>query len=644
MPGVGETFAQFAPQQGQGPFSQYLNPSAPAQAPEMPAATGWESHPHAVAAADIALGFLRGIRENRIRQFAQNEQQAQQSMDNYRQEVNARLQDPNLTDAGRQALLAQANATMAAHSQFEAKDAPSEGVGGFFKNLLVHATGGPQKSRKPIDFDTETGNIAKLINTGTDPATGLSYNQSQNFGKAVNTAQQAVDMLKRGDPTNGIAANPNPTAEQVQQAVAKSGAFQMVTTGAPKYINEFMAQVGVPMGVSYPAAGSPQALMSQLAPPSTTAAVASVPPTQAPPITAGYKLAARDVAQASEIPAQPNTATPSASVRPADTTTPANTIQYESGYGADRFAILSRLAHMTGGGVGMTAAHPVVTDSGVRTTGVMVSGSPNPVDNGYWDANSGQKISGRVIPVSLNPGSHVVRKGTDNMALVYDPNVGHEVYDLGPDGKPYKIPENFVQVTQPNGDVVWMSKSQAEGKVTGAQGLLQRNIEARRNLVAMGINAVDARTAHQDLINMSTRYTQSQAAINTKFDSLVDAARKGQLNITTAAAAGLNRPITQQMIDQARTNSQPLVDEIQAQRKEQLSQVQQGFEAVKQEVYSAYPELTGQPLTRTAPPPKAPFAKAKPAPAAPASTPPANVAPQGKATTPGKVVGLGDLK
>ena len=103
MPGAADTFQQIAGSQP-GPFSKYLQPSQPLpQDQPMNAPTGWESK--GVAGGELALGFLKGVRSQRVQQFAQQEAVKQGQYDAFLNQIDSKLQDPNLADSAKQKLL-----------------------------------------------------------------------------------------------------------------------------------------------------------------------------------------------------------------------------------------------------------------------------------------------------------------------------------------------------------------------------------------------------------------------------------------------------------------------------------------------------------------------------------------------------------
>ena len=574
MPDAADTFQQIGKQ---GPFSGYLSPVQPRaiDAP-MAGSTGWESKP--VAAGEIGLSFLKAVRQNRLAKAHEEDANVEAGLNNFRAYTNSQLQNPDLTDEARQKILADANTVMNQHMHYVLKDAPKDGVAGFFKNLLVNASGGPIKSREPINWDEATGKIATT-------ASAPQYSQKANFQTAVAEAQQAVNALKQ--------KNPYPTQQEVEQAV--SGAYQKVSMNAPRYIDTFRQAMGVAMEPSYPVAGSSEAMMNQLR--QAAPGQAAIPATQPPPAAPRPTPPVVDERGNVSIPYvnAPGLAPPVG----ADNI-PARGISYVPGYGPDRFAVLSHIAKMGQTGINMTAPHPVITENGVRTTGVYVSGSTAaPGDNGYWDATTGQRINGRTVPVSLSEGRHVVRRGPDNWAIIYDSNLGKNTYDLGPDGKPYKIPENFVAVTDAAGNVVWAPKSQAAGQTTGGQGLETKREAAAANRQATWIGAGDRR---QD-----TTRAHDKATLNLSYDHRIDALKRSARGAVTATALP-GHPPSPQALAQAEASVQPQIDAINKERAEALS----AFDA------------SGSSVPRTVAPPTAPAPATDRPPAAP-QKPPATV-------------------
>ena len=234
MPTPAETFSQIGqqPQQQQGsPFGAFLQPR-PIDALPQPGtqATGFEKP--AVGLGEVALGFLQGIRKTRVAQTAEQEANNETSLTNYRQQVTSMLQDPKLTPDAKKAIEAQANSVLHQHMQFELRDAPKDGVGGFFKNLLIQASGGPIKTREPIDFDNEVGKLTRLAG-GEDPNTpGVSYNVDKNYNKAVTGVSSEIQAL-----------GPNPSPWNIKPIVEKWNTF--VQQHAPGQEQNFIQAISM---------------------------------------------------------------------------------------------------------------------------------------------------------------------------------------------------------------------------------------------------------------------------------------------------------------------------------------------------------------------------------------------------------------
>ncbi len=597
MPEASQLFQQIAGNQP-APFQQYLRPvqERPIDQPT-PGATGWESQ--GVGLGQIALGFLKGVRQNRVADYLEQEKNAQASQDLYIQDVNTTVHNnDDLNQMGRDALGKMALDTMNAHSQYETKDIKDgHGVAGFFKNLMVNLSGGPMKVRQPIHFPTESGKLHQELLAHPE------YSQKHVFEQATIEAQQALDALKR--------TNPYPTAPEAQGAVIN--AYKKVLAGAPKYEGAFMQVTGVPMGAIYPAVGSLEAMANEQR---RRAAARQSPPIASPqaPPQPPPEMNFSPIAGSTPIQRPFTQAPPVAgNVHPVDSGTgsPGDS-EYVPGLGPDDFALVDNRASRPGSGINKQAAHLVSLPSGRRTGAVLIGGAvDDPALNGYWDPQTGRKFSGNIVPVSLAQGRRKLETGPGGYAMLFDYNQNRNVYDLDPEGNRYIPPKGSVAVTDADGNDRWMSASEAtaRGMITGAQGRFEKSVAARKELQQIGIKATNARTAHQDLIATQTRYAAAKNAINARFTSMIDSVRRGQLNILTSAAAGLNRPLSQRAIEQAKTNPQSLIAEIEAQRQEQLKAVDDQLTNAQSAVYEAFPELrggaaatAGLPLSETPPP------------------------------------------
>jgi hypothetical protein len=160
MPGAADTFQQIAGSQP-GPFSKYLQPTQPGPMDQpMNAPTGWESK--GVAGGEIALGFLKGVRAQRVQQFAQQEAVKQGKYDAFLNQIDSHLQGDELDDVAKRKLAQYRADVQAQHFQSETKGVSKGGVGEFFKNLIVNATGGPMQGSKPLNHDESMANVEML--------------------------------------------------------------------------------------------------------------------------------------------------------------------------------------------------------------------------------------------------------------------------------------------------------------------------------------------------------------------------------------------------------------------------------------------------------------------------------------------------
>jgi len=554
MPGSADTFSQIAEPQ-QGPFSQYLSVVPPSpQDQQQQQFTGWEAHPHAILGGELALGFLKGIRTNRVMQAAQEERNNQIALDNYRNQVNQQLQNPDLTDEGRQQILSQANEVMAHHTRYELKDAPKDGVGGFFKNLLTQATGGNIPARKPINFDEETGKLTQLVNSP-------GFNQKKNFELATQKATAAVNQLKQQNPT--------PTEQDVNQAIAASGAFKDMAEGAPKYMDAFAANFGVRFGPSYSTAGSGQAIMQQLTP--LLQKAGSWRPTETPPASAGGQVGGRLTAPppqgmfgqpmtpferyATQPPpgaappattsAPPSSAAPAqaptpgaANVRPADNAEYdfRGNVAYDPNpyYGPELYNYLSAAAQKPEEtGVRMVAAHPIVTVYGEgenqqlgHTMGVTFSGPGVPP--GYWDANTGRKIQGSGMAE------------TSSQAL-----------DL--QNRQMEKRQAFAQAQQARSQA--HSDLMQQRALAASAGRQLNSIQAAYVRQAITIADDDMRQGR----SLGEARSTAVANLNRSFDDQINTFKRSA--VARAQAASMH-PLTQAQIDQAEKGVQPDIDQV----------------------------------------------------------------------------------
>lgn len=537
---------QYRPGLQQGPFSDYLQPR-PIDQPISPA-TGWENAP--TAAGKLALNFLQGVREERVARAREEDYNAQKQLDNYRQQIYTMAQNPDLTEEGRQALLQEANSTLNQHMQYEMRDVPKHGVGGFLKNLLINAAGGPIKTREPIDWDAAMGRAANIV-------TGAS--QKANFNNAVQEAQQKISALKQ--------TNPNPSAEDVERAIGDT--FSRVVQSAPNYVQAFQATVGVPMGATYQPAGSLQYQMQELT------RNTPIQPTEAPPEPpqnftpiGGYS------------PMAPAMTTPPPGTAPAPA---GQAVVYEPGYGPQRFAALSMVAGHQGSPIQISQPK-LVTSGGKRMMATMVFGSPNPADNGYWDASTQRKISSPVTAESVTTSNGITDER--GFEMHYDPSQGRYVYTPGPDGQPFRRGYAPVPVVGADGQIRYVSRGEAGGQVAGSQGMLdRRTAQERAKERSAAIVAADNRLQSR---NIETNRALNAAAV---------AVQKGSIDIAVQGLSSLGIPVDPSVVQQAMKNPKPLLDVIEAQRQKALADNQRAWQQERGTIDQNYPAQT------TAPPP-----------------------------------------
>ena len=317
MPGAADLFQQIA---GQAPpvFSKYLQPTQPLpQDQPMNSPTGWESK--GVAGGEIALGFLKGVRAQRVQQFAQQEAVKQGQYDAFLNQVDSKLRDPELADSAKQKLSELRANVQAQHFQAETKGVSKGGVGEFFKNLIVNATGGPMQGSKPLDHNESMANVEMLTQapestkthwrneankqlaeiTSAAAASGYPMSQAQVQQHAAKIASDMNLQAHLGQDTNSwivsaaMTAPVDPTQESIQrQAQSRLNELGGGTTQAPP---SAAALVGAPVGA---------------------------PQTEPPPQlnytpTAGYTPATTQPPPGAA--AAPTSAAPPENIRPADT-------------------------------------------------------------------------------------------------------------------------------------------------------------------------------------------------------------------------------------------------------------------------------------------------------------------------------------
>jgi hypothetical protein len=529
-----------------GPFSDYLRPyqPRPIDAP-MPESSGFENTPQAIA--EIGLGFLKGVRQRRLAEAAEKDRNTEESLERFRNYVNELLSSPDLTQQGKEEILRKGSEILDRHSRYELRNAPKEGVAGFFRNLFLNLSGGPIKEREPVNWDEATGQLKQLAD---------QHSQQKNFESAVAEAQQKLTALQ--------SSNPNLSAEQVQREMLP--VYFKIIQNAPNYAGVFADRFFGGRVEPFPSVSSPTWQMQELM---RTSPRASVPNTQPPPTQLNYTPIAGF--------------TPS--VRPADMTQTASTgqpgsstseqgIEYLPGYGPERFARLSALGSMQSSPV-QVGRPTLVTTGKRRVMAVEVMGSPDPNDNGYWEVQTGKKIQGPVVAVSIasNPGIHVDSEGRP---MYFDANIGRMVYAEGPDNNPVRLMRSPVRVTGPDGVERWVypSESNIENQPTGsvARDYLSMQRERRKRLSDLD--------KWLDSQNLET---------NRIYNKWVNDIRSKNIDIVLQGLASLGVHVDPATARQAMTNPQPLIDIIEAQRQQALQENKAAWARERQSIDENFP-------------------------------------------------------
>lgn len=376
----------------QGTFSDYLRqPLQPrpidTQRPAAETASGWA--PGYAAGGEVALDFLRGVRQNRVSDFMENEGNNQRALESFQEHVNARLQDPDLTDEGRKAILDEANQVMNQHMQYEVRDVPKGGAAGFFKNLLINATGGPIKTREPINWNEATGRITNI-------ASGFS--QKKGLQQALEEAQQIKTRLSAGGKV--------PTLEEVQQALAP--VYNKVLLSAPSYAPGFLQSMSLghlPPGEAYNAllAKKKLAMLQDMPAGQPTEAPPDVPESAA----GGYLNLVSPSAAPPTGPAEPNR-------RAGSWMTPEQNYmvqQLQSAPALVREDILGKSIRMNLHAPGRGEGYQAVTYPGL---GIWLNPStyePYPLAMQSWEASTG--VSGLPRSEQFQTGTMIMPDGTE---------------------------------------------------------------------------------------------------------------------------------------------------------------------------------------------------------------------------------------
>lgn len=595
MPGPTDQLGVLPPQQG--PFGQYLNPTRPMDQP-MPAPTGWESK--GVAVGTGILDFLKGIRQGRVAQFAEKEANTQSQVDAYHRHASQQLQREDLTNDTKQKIFELGNTTMAAHSQAEAESLPKEGVGGLIKNFLVQASGGAMKSRKPLDFQAASGEIAHIASA---PEAKKDY-----WRNLANT--QLAATIKPGMSEQDVQRQANQIANQLNLD-GKLGAQDK---------HQWLAD----SAIGFHSAGSVPYLIDDLNRSVAPAAGAQGTPTTAPPPQAPPELNYSPVAGATPI------RQPAAAVRPADSGAQATApppgaaaapagdaaatgrrpLTYDPVWGPTQFQKLQLM--QKSGAAEISPVRSAITDDGIRKSVIHVNSGTG--GGGFWDAYTQQRIAEPMTEVSTSIAPHVVKPvGKDRKAMYWDRDLGKNVPDLDETGRQYNIPENAVQIMAPDGSIhyEWKTKAVEKNDVAGSQGVQamrdkaaaarqQRSIAAADRRQQVGIGASSGR----QLTGIGARRVNERETLQRSYDFRAAALENGAVaRMQSNALPG--HPLTQEQVAAAKASVAPQVDVIETEREAALKRFDAGA-----------PARTSSPSPRTAAPPPAPAQGQASAPAA----------------------------
>lgn len=560
----------------EGPFSQYLRPPIPQPIDIQPKqrATGWEPMPAAIG--QIALGFLQGVRQRRVADYLEREQNTGQSLARFQDYVGGLLRDPQrLTPEGRRKVEDLANQVLREYTQYTLRDAPKDGVAGWFGKVLTEMTGGPIKGRKeftPEALKAVTGEIAMVER---------EHSQDAAFKSAAQAASQALNAARQN--RGGILS-----AEEAAQIIAPYRTE--LVAKAPGYVQEFDKT----LLSGYPGVGSwpymRQVLAAKPQPASTRPPLPTTEPPPASPteqITQEYlSLVMPAPAAQQQPPAEqaPQPAEPLAAedVRSADT----GFIAGEPG-SPERYAVLAAAAAVGGSPIKADATpEPVTKADGTQTMGVYISGSPNPEDNGWWDSNTRTKIEGPVVRHSIQ-GDRLI-DDEEGYMLRYNQRTGKFEYVPGPEGgERVRRGRSPVAAWGPGG-VTYYHPGDALGMYTGPQTLQWQQFaehmnQARRNFENQALRRLNDRVQH----------------INMQLTNAINRARSGQIEIATGTLTALGGEVDPAIVKQAQENVEPFVQEIEKQRKALIAKAQQGYQAEIEQIYQSY----GPPMSMPAPAP-----------------------------------------
>lgn len=578
---VFQDMATYRPQQG--PFSDMINtPLQPRPIDRVDTAfSGHEGTGTSIG--KLGLSLLQGIRQGRVASFLEQEKNNQTALDTYWKSVVARAQDPDLTEQGRQAVWQEGLKTLADHTRYELRDSDRKGVGGVLMNILDMASGGPIKQRQPIDFDAATGRITNLAG---------AHSQSANFEAAVKKAEAIRQQL--------AAQNGGTISKEAEQQALLPVLYELQRT-APRFAESFAST----MGFGRPGMGTWAYASNELArtvpqgqgaaqPPAT-----STPP-QMPSELSNLSPEAQQVVQehlGMVIPSAPA----AAEFRPAEFSSAAPApggIEYEPGYGPQRLAALSGAMGYRDSPIQVKPS-ALVSAGGKRIMATEVIGSPNPLDNGFWDVRTGQKIKSQVTRESIEGAS--LFEDEQGYLRYLDTSSGQIKYAVDQDGQRVKRGHPPVAAFNPaTGRVEYATRTDALGRQTGSQGLQSQEFaEAQRKQRADKITSAG--------VARDTR----KAEINMRMTGAANAANSGQIEIATQTITGLGGVVDPGIIRQAMTNVRPFLAEIERQRQAMLAEADASYQRQMDDINRYYPEV---PVATAPPPAAAPGTTAPPKP------------------------------
>jgi hypothetical protein len=237
MPQSQKNFMQSMGGQGGVPLSALLQQSAH-QDPRLRSqqeASGWASPVGQIAY--LGGQFLEGVRQGRVQKFLMSEHQREKEWNALAQGIDRRLQDPDLTPAGRAALMKAAQDVASQRFVEETKDVAKDKksvpgmIAGVLQNIAVGMSGGqmPQGSKKINPGDVLLG-LERQI--GENPEYSrkatLSAAESAWLGAVQEAAKEAGGDASRVDRTM-IMRHATPVLSMLSNRLGQEEADQFVS-------------------------------------------------------------------------------------------------------------------------------------------------------------------------------------------------------------------------------------------------------------------------------------------------------------------------------------------------------------------------------------------------------------------------------